>query len=388
MTQRNTIIALIFWTFSALSSAAGAAETAAFLSKAETAEVLRSIDDICADSWCAGDLNFHFPSLQCNRLDCSLDIQFEARNDSQTRPQDLRNYRCSLKGFASKEDLAKIAPIFDGSLKSSYSEKLYDAVGSCIRDEIQPKFPLMVLPKASSCLGSLLKKSYYNSDSHSVFADIFYEVSDPKEAAAQTLTLMVEAYAQTDATCRNEVFVAFKDSLVCDQLNGQGKVCVLPSDIGRFVVLKDGVDGAAVIYLKNRAQKNSLGSLSSRVVSTKVAQSPACYSDLLNLNNNQEAQSPYASSDHRSFFASTKGLNFGKDARLNAVQLINNTVGALNQKFKSTCSLEKATQNISKEVCRNLGEVDMCSIAGQNSGYFIVTKDYADGAFVTFMRYD
>src|SRR4051812_2566898 len=38
-----------------------------YLTKQQASTVLKLVDDICGDTWCEGDHNFHFDQVQCTR---------------------------------------------------------------------------------------------------------------------------------------------------------------------------------------------------------------------------------------------------------------------------------------------------------------------------------
>ena len=47
-----------------------------FLSPVERSEVIRSIDDVCGDTWCEGDYNFKFNNFSCNFREKNCDLTF------------------------------------------------------------------------------------------------------------------------------------------------------------------------------------------------------------------------------------------------------------------------------------------------------------------------
>ncbi len=356
-----------------------------FLTAQESEAVVREIDSICGDSWCSGDLNYRFDQLVCNSAECYFDIQVITRNDpaaGQSRP-----YRCQLNDFHSASDLVRVDSIA-GEIFYRYTDKLYDAVSQCISAEVPVRHPVIYLPKSSACRDSLRKQPRFKSAAHSVYAEVFYELENKKQASARVLTQMVEQYAGQSANCTLEYYMAFEDEVLCERVAGQREICSLPTDLGHFVVIRDYVDSAAVIYIENSKKTPQLGSFSNDDVTVKLAQPEACYTELLNLDGKQSAQTPFASSDHRSYFVSAKGMNLKQDARKNAAQLVNRAVAGLEKIPGGTCKAPSATLAVSSNACRTLGGVDVCVFSQLNSGYFVVTPDAADGAFVTFIRFD
>lgn len=358
----------------------------AFLTAQETEAVVREIDNICGDTWCSGDLNYGFDQLVCNSNECYFDIQAITRNEpseSQSRP-----YRCQLNGFQSASDLVRIETSFDGQTLYRYTDKLYDAVSQCISEEVPNRHPLVYLPKSSACRDSLRKQPRFKSAAHSVYAEVFYELENKAQASAKVLTQMVEQYANQDASCSLEYYMAFQDEISCERVGGQREICSLPTDLGRFLVIKDYVDSAAVIYLEDTKKPAQLGTLSKESISVKLAQPGACYTELLNLDGKQQAQTPFASSDHRSYFVSAKNLNPNQDARRNAAQLVNRAVASLEKNSGGTCKAPTANVSVANTACATLGGVPVCVFSQLSSGYYVVTPDADSGAFVSFVRFD
>jgi len=198
---------------------------------------------------------------------------------------------------------------------------------------------------------------------------------------------MVEQYASKDTSCSLQYQMLFEDEISCDRVGGLNVICSVPTDLGRFVVIKDYVDGAAVIYSEGTQKAATLGTLKADSLGVKLAGPEGCYTELLNLDGKQTPQEPFNSSDHHSYFVSTKSLNAKQDARSNAAQLISRAVGAV-EKSAGTCKVQTSAVTFGKDVCKVLGGIQTCVLTPANAGYYVVTKDNADGAFVTFIRFD
>ncbi len=103
--------------------------------------VLKLVDDICGDSWCEGDHDFHFDSIECKRAcghapgTCRLMFRvFPYDSDLKTGPTYTRH--CQTSGFSSFASLVDTAPNGTQSLNWEY----YDALSSCI-DQIEEELP-------------------------------------------------------------------------------------------------------------------------------------------------------------------------------------------------------------------------------------------------------
>jgi hypothetical protein len=386
--MQRLLIALLFVSFGATGPLTLAdIKARSFLAPEESKQLLEAIDSTCDDTWCSGDLNYLFDQIACGEDACYLDVRAEIRNfdaAGEINSRDSRSYRCQLQGFESRADLVQ-----ESAQTLSYSLKLYEAVGSCLTSELAAAHPVLYLPEVKSCRSSLEQKSYFQSAAHSAYAEVFYEQPDSIQAAAQTLNDMVQAYTKTDPSCRFSYFMAFRDQANCQRINAK-QVCYLPASEGQFLVLKDYVDSAAVLYFKKQKNPNpTLGKLSSQTIRVQLANNALCYTELLNLNGHQAPAQPFASSDHRSYFLSTKNLKLDTDARINATILVNSLIRKLSRNSPLACLYQEQSISLDDSACQKIGGRDVCLIAGGNTGgYFLVSKDDASGAYVSFIRFD
>ncbi len=111
------------------------------LTKKQESKVLKLIDDICGDSWCEGDHDFHFDSLTCTHAcgkaagTCRVGFRlFPSGSDLKTGPTFTRT--CKTNGFTGFDSLVDTAPNGYQSLNMDY----YDALTACI-SEVEAKLP-------------------------------------------------------------------------------------------------------------------------------------------------------------------------------------------------------------------------------------------------------
>jgi len=112
------------------------------LTKKQASTVLELIDDICGDTWCEGDHNFHFDQIQCKQAcagvragTCQLTFRiFPYDSDLETGPSYLRT--CKTPGFTGFSSLVDRAANGYQSLQWDY----YDALSACI-SEVEAKLP-------------------------------------------------------------------------------------------------------------------------------------------------------------------------------------------------------------------------------------------------------
>jgi len=111
------------------------------LTTQQASTVLKLVDDICGDSWCEGDRNFHFDQIQCTAGcgktpgSCRLAFRmFPYDSDLDTGPTYARS--CKTPGFTGFSSLVDTAPNGYQSLNWDY----YDALSTCI-SEVESKLP-------------------------------------------------------------------------------------------------------------------------------------------------------------------------------------------------------------------------------------------------------
>jgi hypothetical protein len=96
-----------------------------FLSPVERSEVIRSIDDVCGDTWCEGDYNFKFNNFSCNfrEKNCDLTFYFIKSDD-----QDVEIY--SPLQVCHFDNITSIKHIRNN--RFSLNENFYDKITECI----------------------------------------------------------------------------------------------------------------------------------------------------------------------------------------------------------------------------------------------------------------
>jgi hypothetical protein len=94
------------------------------LNENDKAEVIKIIDQVCADSWCSGDYDYKFSTFSCNEniATCTLGFKIIDR-DAKPGEVNYRNKRCIFKGITSKEK------IYFGT---SLNEEFYDQLNNCV----------------------------------------------------------------------------------------------------------------------------------------------------------------------------------------------------------------------------------------------------------------
>jgi hypothetical protein len=116
------LVTLLFFNTSTLYAKGGTE----LLSARERSDILRSIDDVCGDTWCEGDYNFKFENIRCNKLDktCDLSFYFIKSNDDNTVETFSTLQTCHFLNISSIKQLR--------SHRYSLNTHFYDELTECI----------------------------------------------------------------------------------------------------------------------------------------------------------------------------------------------------------------------------------------------------------------
>ncbi len=100
-----------------------------FLKKAQKDIILKEIDSICADTWCAGDYNFNFKSIQCDDTKAICQVNYEMFIWEQDEAKLSLN--CLIRPVKKFSDMVKKAGAY-----YSIQEKFYDKMTTCLEINI------------------------------------------------------------------------------------------------------------------------------------------------------------------------------------------------------------------------------------------------------------
>lgn len=163
-------------------------------------------------------------------------------------------------------------------------------------------------------------------------------------------------------------------TVVCHKFQGYIDVCAVPSDIGRFLVVKDSVDGATIHAFQAEGMKSLEFEDSDQFI---VPDFQPCYQEILRLDN----ETAPGSRDHRAWWAQTD-REF-TDPRL-AFSL---GLREAHLDLGLTCKKFTGYKDIPKDSCVNLGGIQTCFIDG-NGGFNIAARADAMIFALGFYRWD
>jgi len=104
------------------------------LTPAQEQAALKSIDDICGDTWCEGDNNFAFRELHCTAPSgqrggtCRLELRIIPLEGARGYPHTFARH-CTTGNFSGFESLVTTAPNGYQSLNPAYYAALTECIG-------------------------------------------------------------------------------------------------------------------------------------------------------------------------------------------------------------------------------------------------------------------
>ncbi len=104
-----------------------AVEESSDLTDEQRQTVLKLLDDACADSWCEGDYDWHFPKIVCHFGDqsCTLTLRI---TDPRPNPPATYWRSCKTSDVKAYTDLVRTSP----NGYSSLADEFYDQVSDCV----------------------------------------------------------------------------------------------------------------------------------------------------------------------------------------------------------------------------------------------------------------
>lgn len=104
-----------------------AIEEGSDLTAEQSQTVLKLLDDTCADSWCEGDYDWHFPKVICHFAGQSCTLTFRI-TDPRKNPPATYWRSCKANDLKAYSDLVQTAP----NGYSSLADGFYDQVSGCV----------------------------------------------------------------------------------------------------------------------------------------------------------------------------------------------------------------------------------------------------------------
>lgn len=113
-----------------------------YLNPSQQDDVITAIDNICGDTWCEGDYDFNFESIECSTATHSCIVKFEVLSivwdEDYSQPEFTAkfNTKCVLPSIHSISDIIYL-PSYDKYNDTILNQDFYEALTDCITEREQ-----------------------------------------------------------------------------------------------------------------------------------------------------------------------------------------------------------------------------------------------------------
>jgi len=97
------------------------------LTTSQSEIVLKLLDDICGDTWCEGEYNWHFPKIVCRFSDAVCTLSFRVTDPNREPAEDYARW-CKVHDLRTFDDLVQTA----ANGYQSLNDDFYDNVSTCV----------------------------------------------------------------------------------------------------------------------------------------------------------------------------------------------------------------------------------------------------------------
>jgi hypothetical protein len=105
------------------------------LTAAEEEAVLREIDNICGDTWCEGDFDFAFRTLDCKRSTHECVFKFDFLHRVYASGEDEPTQTFHIPAECTFADIRSPSDVIETERgRITYTDRLYDLVNACISE--------------------------------------------------------------------------------------------------------------------------------------------------------------------------------------------------------------------------------------------------------------
>lgn len=361
------------------------------LSFGEKKSLLKSLNQICGDSWCAGDFEYNFQAIDCDFTSgtCAIDLSVQSHDEifyddagleSGRRAYPERRYACEVNGFGSK------ALVLDSSL-SQYSEKLYGALSDCIAGRIAPvqnairfAWALDAAPKTWS-LSRVVDCPSALEATRPLPSEYAFTAAMKEDFALIAALDRSGLDAAANPSCALKTYELSRESIRCVS-GGVPAFCEVPFEDGTFLVSKDYVDSTLVTFEGLSESPKALPKTFAKNDGKMLyLPDPAACSDSLLAGYTQESTVSWSSlSAYRSGF----------DLRFVVAQLLREQVKDLSVAAADElkCKFVPTELPATSMLCEGMAQGQLCTLKSAQGGYWRVYLSTNGRVTSFFHRYD
>ncbi len=234
------------------------------------------------------------------------------------------------------------------------------------------------IPSLSRCANDMVASNTNDTKTYNIFSDFYYEFEDKRDYAAMALSKMTEQFSAENSACRSFTQPMNRETIQCEKFAGSD-VCIVPSDAGEFIVVKDFVDSTNIIlthYDKDYKKFPAIDSINDQE-SLWLPMPELCYDTLLD-----------GLWDSQSYQVDAKPyLRFGDFryimARSNRDLLKNLSANNASCAYQTTNHLASTMHCLKRNK-----KPSICSVSTTGGGYFIYVTDEDNSVHMIFNRWD
>jgi|GEM_PF-5764645 len=345
-------------------------------------QVRRTLDDICPDTFCGGDINYRVVDVTCDfgAALCAVTLDFELFGAGGADVP--RRYTCELGGYRNTDDIAVARA--GGRLR--YSDRLYDDLLDCLDESVELLMPTIAFTRDLDLFGRTVPVNVPvacagHADLPPFFSDYFYALDFKRNSFAVIAYFdYVTRYAATNDCTLSTVRVDARRDVACIDEPVSYPVCEVDLGADRAYVFKDFVDSTSAALVSS-APGPALPPTWPWIdgVDLYLPEVEPCREALLD---GFSQTSRLEAVDARPW-ASYYDMRFVASTAIRAV------VGDL-ARADSQCQYEPTTRPASDMVCKDFPDsgARLCTIESLGGGYFQVLATTTGEALVGFSNFD
>ncbi|WP_196139226.1 hypothetical protein [Aliikangiella sp. G2MR2-5] len=234
------------------------------------------------------------------------------------------------------------------------------------------------VPSLSRCLTDMQTANTKDARVYNIYSDFYYEYEDKRDFAVAALAEMTKLFAPANSSCNQFSQPMNRETITCKKIAGSD-VCIVPSDAGEFILVKDYVDSTNIILTEYDGDYSKFPEIDTNNdnESLWVPMPEMCYDGILN-----------GLWDSQSYLLDAKSYRRFGDLRYVMARTSRDLVKGLSQS-DNTCQYETAAHLAAGMQCfaRN-NKPTICGLPTTGAGYFIFVTDADNTMHLVFNRWD
>ncbi|GLS24352.1 hypothetical protein [Marinibactrum halimedae] len=241
------------------------------------------------------------------------------------------------------------------------------------------------VPSLSRCLDDMGSS---NTSDPKVFNlnvdDIYYDAEDVRDFAVQAVVNMTENFASEGSECRTFSQPMNRETVTCEEIGGVD-ACIIPSDAGEFIVVRDYVDSANIVLTEYDSDYRYFPKIDAKndQESLWLPNPSSCYSELLE----GLVESEYFS-DSQAYSVDVSNYTYFDDFRYVLARSTRDVVGNVAAQNEACHVVTEAHPATEAECLYREGKPSLCGITSTDSGFFVYISDAETQMHVLFNRWD